>query len=344
VPFFCPQIYCRARHPWRGDVYKKNEIWQYIIYMKKIMCLILIQMCILYSCKRNERNTVMLPDIKNWQYYAETLSKDEETIADIKKEDAEPIIVENDDIYSKTNELWNKIYSYDDDVNVYRELETQLFDFIITYLKTTESLNIDNIKKMPFINTTISTDGKIKIYDFLINYSDYTYYSFIQYANDSGDLIVLCVDKTVLHLFARMKYTDIYNLDENKYVFCAYTQWGNTRSVRFVTMELKNNILVPYMAFNNDHTFRYVSAPSEGVWRIDLAADISKNNPYKIKIVYDVHEDKKNYFKWKKTKADSGIIFTMYEVYDILEFNYNGSEYVGDYDKFIEISQPSTEG
>jgi hypothetical protein len=316
--------------------------------MKKPIYFIFIIICVFNSYGRKLESTTVSPKIKNEQFQIQTIPNDEkveEAIDNIRKEESSEIIIENEnfDFCDQIIGIYDKIVSYeyfdDFDINIYDELRVQLFELIIVYLKTEESLNVDNIKKLSFVNISISDDEKIRIYDFLIGNNDYTYYTFIQYITDSGELIALRSDQLNLQLYARMKYDAIYNLDKNKYIFCAYTQWGRTMSVRLNTMELKNGMLIPYMAFNGNYIFDYLSDPGMRDSRIYSLDCIFNKNPFKIKIVFDVHEDRENYSEWVKNKSDPEIQFARYYIYDILEFDFNGSEYIGDYEKFMEIKK-----
>jgi hypothetical protein len=275
--------------------------------------------------------------------------KQEKPIDTVKQEEVSNVYYDpSDNITNETcaqiYKLWAKLRFGDFYSTAQQEsLENSLIDF----LRTEESWSIDVEKEMPFIEYSVSEDNMVRIYSWYFDVaSGDTYFSIIQYKAESGIINAIQVSGYYDERFEQYRQLGFYqgpsyyvDFKIEKYTYLIGSQaraGGFMSTAQFLAVRLLDGKIEPYKAFNGDNELVFSVGIQYGgtIDNFDFQFD---KKPYWIRIMYNVHEDPKNYSQWILDHPS----FERYAeplIYDYLEFYFNGTEFIGDYKKFKEVS------
>lgn len=214
--------------------------------------------------------------------------------------------------YGITKENWE---------DAYKKLD--LVPKLLTdFLKTKESWSIDIEKDLDFLKGfDVSDDGMVRIYTW-DNWEGGTGDSnqnIIQYRTKTGAVnAVYSRDLFDIGFGYGLEYWVGRKLKEDVYLLGGGGRAGGFyANGSYVAVKLTDKKILPYKAFNgeSDLSFNYLVGDKNG-GIADFEDNFDQNEtPFQIKIIYDVFRKK-----------------------DLL-FTFNGSEFIGDYEKFYELTQ-----
>ena len=134
------------------------------------------------------------------------------------------------------------------------------------------------------------------------------------------------IRKNAEHFFGRKK-----NVAEQN-----HTKGVPAPNAYFLAVRLLDGKIEPYKAFNGDNILiftLFIGQYDGNITSLDFQFD---KKPYWIRIMYNVHEDPKNYSQWILDHP-SFERFREPLIYDYLEFTFNGAEFLKGYKKFKKI-------
>jgi hypothetical protein len=107
----------------------------------------------------------------------------------------------------------------------------------------------------------------------------------------------------------------------------------------FLAIKLLDEKIEPYMAFNGDNTLGFLVGTQYGGVIENFMVQFGET-PFKIKILFNLRENLGNNSQWTE---DPDFRISKTYIYDILEFTFDGTEFLGDYAKFNEITNGNYE-
>jgi hypothetical protein len=220
-----------------------------------------------------------------------------------------------------------------------------LENLLINFLRTEESWSIDVKKEMPFLSKfSVSEDNMVRIYSWYFDIATGdTSFSIIQYKAESGiinavQLSSYGIDQYMeqLGFYQGPDYYVGFKIEKYTYLIWSHARAGGFMSTaQFLAVRLLDGKIEPYKAFNGDNELVFSVGIQYGgiIDNYDFQFD---KKPYWIRIIYNVHEDPKNYSQWILDHPS----FERYAeplIYDFLEFTFNGVKFIGDYKKLNEV-------
>jgi hypothetical protein len=247
-------------------------------------------------------------------------------------------------------EMWRKFY-LTDDINetfpTFHDKDMELARLLTKFLKTEESWNIyweeymlDNEGDTWFIwRICRSKENNFRIYNIWFKHrwgEDGCVSNIIQYRTKTGKINAEHIDlinnfnyfsnKFGFNL-SRNGYNIKFTLEEDAYLLETDTP-REINTYIYVALKVYDDYIEPYPVFNGKNTLTLPVRPpvyGEGIYSWDISPE--NEIPYKIIIDYNVSEYYDNYMD-------------IHRNWDTLEFIYNGSKFIGDYDllnKLISI-------
>ena len=232
--------------------------------------------------------------------------------------------------------------NYDD---IHNAIET-IPKLLVDYLKTEESWSADVKKELPFIHEiSASEDNMVRIYswDYRESATGDTFNCIIQYKAESGTINAVQLGGFNEHadqLFEELgfrhgpSYWIGFKIEEQAYLIWSHARAGGfMSSASFLAIKLLDGEIEPYLAFNGDNRLEFSVGIQFGgiISNFDIQFE---ETPFWIKILFNLREDPENYSQWT---GDPDFRYAKPYTYDILEFTFNGTEFLGDYTKFNEI-------
>jgi hypothetical protein len=324
-------------------------------------------MLILLACTEKKQEPLIHNDIITVQEENNLLQKQKQLIPIQKQNSGNNDILfinEDEHITNETCILINKLYKHyrheilgdynDPDFIEWmnRVGEERIFFFfldiellLVDFFKTEESWSIDVKKELPFMyEISTSEDGLVRIYNWNYEWATGdTFNSIIQYKTESGIINVIQVSGYGEHMWEREDlwqlgfrdgpaYSIGFKIEEQTYLIWSHARAGGFMTlVTFLAIKLLDGKIEPYLAFNGDNKLEF------HVGRIIENYNIQfDETPFYIKIIFNLRKDLENYSKWTE---DPDFRYVKPNIYDILEFTFNGTEFLGDYAQFNEITQ-----
>jgi len=273
----------------------------------------------------------------------------------------ERIIIDYDDPSDNiTNEtcvqiykLWDilrykdeEYFSFDNSFEERNIVIENLENLLIDFLRTEESWFIDVKKEMPFLdNFSVSEDNMVRIYSWYYDLgTGDTSFSIIQYKAESGIINAVQVSSydidnqyRELGFYQGPSYGVGFKIEKYTYLIWGGARGGgNAATANFLTVRLLDGKIEPYKAFNGDNKLIFLFLIGQNGGNITSFNYQFNKKPFWIRIIYNVHEDPKNYSQWIIDHPSFEKWASPY-IYDFLEFTFNGIEFIGDYTKFYEI-------
>ena len=332
------------------------------------MKIIIVFCCIIFliSCTIGRDNSRNLPEKNEAHFSADTISDElnEKTIDNINENDSSANTVtldnisENDGSTSTVTRdlcsfILNTFYKWDyndmhNDPHSWVEKYKIIRESLLTLFGTRGSFSIDLSKELPFIESSESEDGTLRIYNWEV-YTGGTFHmveSIIQYGIDREySPMAWFMNNDEKFQFPEYGYGVIKKLKNNLYLIGGGTTVSSFRDTRLYSIiqtsdsfsVRENELLSLYPAFNNENFLNIIFSPDYERERIYSVFFSSKNGQDKIIVVYDVREDINNYNKWFNENPEPAIIIVKPHIFDIIEFIFNGVEFIGDYEKLNEL-------
>jgi hypothetical protein len=312
-------------------------------------------MLILLSCTEKKQETPIHNDIITVPQENNQLQKQNNRNIDVL------FINEDEHITNETCILINKLYKQyrhqivdwmyiaeeERDVVKAGDIELLLVDFF----KTEENWSIDVKKELPFMyEISASEDGLVRIYNWEYeSATGDTFNSIIQYKTESDIINVIQVSGYGEHMWGHedppfgklgFRYGPAYNvgfkIKEQTYLIWSHARAGGFMSAAsFLAIKLLDGKIEPYLAFNGDNKLDFSVGIQYGGIIEDFSIQFDKT-PFYIKILFNLRKDLENYSQWTE---DPDFRYAKPNIYDILEFTFNGTEFLGDYAQFNEITQ-----
>jgi hypothetical protein len=218
---------------------------------------------------------------------------------------------------------------------------------MVDFFRTEESWSIDMKKELPFISDiSISQDNMVRIYswDYMESATGDTFNNIIQYKAESGIINAVQIGGLGEHAepFRQLglgwgpSYGIGFKIEEQVYLIWSHARAGGfMSSASFSAIKLLDEKIESYMAFNGDNKLKFSVGTQYGGVIDNFAVQFNKT-PLWIKIIFNVRESSANNSQWTE---DPDIKYAEPYIYDILEFSFNGTEFLGDYAKFNEITK-----
>jgi hypothetical protein len=205
---------------------------------------------------------------------------------------------------------------------------------LIAFLKSPDSLSVDMAKEEEYMTmlVSVSDDGRLRTYNWISNTdSNYHFDTIIQYDTGLGTLdAVLVRDITSDYYLGRLDYGLPVRIKENTYLL-----GGHARAAPFVyavghiTITIEDGVLKPYLAFNNEIGIVYFE--SHGEWEEE----------YTRVVAFFDDDDISKFVTSDKTDTAQRIRIPYGKKYDtidgVLVFEFNGTEFTGNYDMLDRI-------
>ncbi|GHV58378.1 hypothetical protein AGMMS49579_25770 [Spirochaetia bacterium] len=211
----------------------------------------------------------------------------------------------------------------------YRLRYNAIVEAYLSFFKLPESLSIDFSKEISNIRLERGTsdDGLLNVYNWISNReSNWHCDSLIQYTTESGNLnTILSREITQNEELDIIGFGGIENLAKDIYLLSGHARAAPWVYIRgYITIKLENDTLKPYFAFNNEMSLCFYEYHPNG-WK-----GFEQNRPF-----FDINWD-------NNSGNDSSTIRIPYgksetNIDGILDFVFNGKEFLGDYTKFNEI-------
>lgn len=194
-----------------------------------------------------------------------------------------------------------------DDWESWHDKNNQIIELLVAFLKTDTTWFIDITKYLPFMKVSISDDDILKIYSWTLERwgtGDY-FNNIIQYKTKSGTINAIEMKGPPQYMVGCILKSHLYLLLGD-----ARAGGGIGFSV-FKAIEISDDELLPYPAFNGSSELSFFASPWEDRTQIDNLNLNFKDQPFSIKFI--THDDRE------------------------FEFIFSDSEFMGDYEKFDEI-------
>jgi hypothetical protein len=231
------------------------------------------------------------------------------------------------DIYKDINELYYRTFDVEKNkdygTDYWYEQNNAFSDMLLSYFRTKDSLEMENIHKLIFLNYSFSEDDLIRIFSWntSLNNPNETFNTLVQYKKYEKYYSLLLREKIVSPIFFDHPAFDhefykIINLGQKVYLLIGQTTKDDVKEYSFVTIYFKEgDMIIPYYSFKNiyselekDMSMVFFSDSSE---RINNIKTSFENNEFKIMIIYDTDKN--------------------------IDFIFDGINFVGDYKKLQEV-------
>jgi len=155
--------------------------------------------------------------------------------------------------YEKIYEKFSSDADYNTVVAIESRKEDELRKLYLRYFQTEESLQFDKStfgggRLSDLVNYISSDDGAIRVFSWAVYfYRAYDEHdSIVQYRDSAGRLRTVNIPQMERNYFYK-----IYKLKEGVYLLEGRTGGNRYIDVDFIAIELKNDTVIPYLAFNN---------------------------------------------------------------------------------------------
>jgi len=214
-------------------------------------------------------------------------------------------------------------------ISVDSRLAKKMTNLLLDFLKQEENWSIDVENELSFMDRYISEDGMVRIYNWAFEYATGdTFHTILQYKSELDTINVVQIHGWSDGDFEQFRqlgfnwgagYGVGFKIAEQTYLLWAFARAGSFMfHASFVAVRLLNGKIEPYLAFNGDNSLGFHVA--------DHAGSIIKNfhtqfneKPFSIRIFYNPGEI---------NSPQSG---------GTLDFIFNGSEFMGDYNRLNEV-------
>jgi hypothetical protein len=229
----------------------------------------------------------------------------------------------------------------------------ELRDLFLRFFQTDKSLSVDFDKYARELGWSIlyasSDDGLIGVcsWDTANGYSPTTFDSLLQYRSSNGELKTVSIPQmlanitkcpepdSLLHDYEYHDYSfygKMVKLKENVYLLDGGNDWHIT-----MTVEIKDDKIIPCYAFNGEMFFRFSSRVSNdfyaGYYPGVIGRTInSEKHPFSITLTMLYPKDPKNYHNHDAGWLQADDFYKREET-----FVFNGTEFVGDYSIFLDF-------
>ena len=171
------------------------------------------------------------------------------------------IVIENNNVNETTNQpglddfepLSDDELSAINDDELYNE---EWIEALLAFLKSPDSLSVDMEKEAPFMNISVSDDGRLRTYNWISNRdSNWHFDSIIQYDTGLGTLdaiLVRDITSDYDYYLGKLDYGYPRRIKENIYLLGGHARaapW--VYAVGYITVTIEDGVLRPYLAFNN---------------------------------------------------------------------------------------------
>jgi hypothetical protein len=250
-----------------------------------------------------------------------------------------------DIIYADKVVPYSEYISYGVNIDDIINAEKMIPKLLVDFFRTEESWSIDVKKELPFISyISTSQDNMVRIYswDYGEPATGDTFNSIIQYKAESGIINAAQVGGLgeQAEQFGQLgfrwgpSYNIGFKIEEQAYLIWSHSRAGGfMSSASFLAIKLLDEKIEPYMAFNGENTLGFLVGTQFGGVIENFRVQFDKT-PFWVKIVFDLREGSASDSQWT---GDPDIKYAEPYIYDILEFSFNGTEFLGDYAKFNEI-------
>lgn len=206
--------------------------------------------------------------------------------------------------------------------------DREMAELLLAFLRDEENWSIDVGNELSFIYRNVSEDDMVRIYNWEFeSATGDTFHTIIQYRSESGTINAVQIsgwggyDEQIHPLGFRWGhgYGVGFKIEEQTYLIWAHARAGGFMShASFVAVRLLDGRIEPYLAFNgNNHLGFMVGTQFGGIIEdFDIQFD---EEPFLIRIFYNPHE------------------INSRQPNNILDFAFNGTEFLGDYSRFNEI-------
>jgi len=210
------------------------------------------------------------------------------------------------------------------------KLPQEMTNLLLDFLKQEENWSIDVGNELSFMHRSISEDGMVRIYNWEFeSATGDTYHTILQYKSELDTINVVQISGwsgdykqfRQLGFIWGAEYGVGFKIAEQTYLLWAHARAGGFMSlISFVAVRLLDGKLEPYMAFNGDNYLGLLAGEQNG-GIIQHHFDLQFNEkPFSIRIFYNPHGI-------SDREPDS-----------FLDFIFNGSEFMGDYNRLNEVA------
>jgi hypothetical protein len=210
----------------------------------------------------------------------------------------------------------------------------EMIELLLDFLRKKENWSIDVENELPFIawnEWNVSEDDMVRIYNWQFEgATGDTYHTIIQYKSESGTINSVYIsgwEEQFVQFRERLGfgwgrgYGIGFKIEKQTYLIWAHARAGGFMSVAsFLALRFLDGKIEPYPAFNGDNNLEF----SVGTQYNGIIEDFNiqfNEKPFSFLIDYNPSES----FNYDKPN-------------EFLEFTFNGSEFMGDYNKFNKIT------